>query len=252
MYGWTLKQKWPEILTYIRSGNEFSASMKYYQEFCDVYQISHSKLPVKEDFMDYFRKRKETGMSFSVMENIFSHFNEACNTLYDWNLGRWPEIYEYICGDYISGGADTHIKEHADNVKNDPFAVPQNQDVFTKLVNNFKPPAKVQHLESESISNTETNIERLGLDPLDIANIGEFRKMAKETKHKYTTTWLDFCYVCDISIDRQPVKEDFLEYFKAQQQLERSINTMNAKYSHLNKELSLCQRYKIIFTILFS
>ena len=229
--------------------------MKYYQEFCDVYQISYSKLPVKEDFLDYFRKRKESGMSFSVMENIFSHFNEACNTLYDWNLGKWPEIYEYISAEYISGGAETHIKEHTDdNVKKDPLELAQGQDVFTKLVNNFKPVSKVQYLESESISNTEKNIERLGLDPLDIANIGEFRKMAKETKHKYTTTWLDFCYVCDISIDRQPVKEDFLEYFKAQKQLERSIATMNAKYSHLNKELSLCQSHRIIFifTILFS
>ena len=86
---------------------------------------------------------------------------------------------------------------------------------------------------SNEVENSEIN--KGPKNPRDIENLGEFANMEKGTKQKYLKTWYLFCENFDISMEKPPIEENLLEFFKKQSERKVSAGYMNAMYSHINK-----------------
>ena len=66
-------------------------------DFCDVSEITATRQPTEEDFLEYFKMKRDTdALSDASLIATYSHLNKACYNLYGWKLQKWPEIYGYI------------------------------------------------------------------------------------------------------------------------------------------------------------
>ena len=83
--------------------------------------------------------------------------------------------------------------------------------------------------ETESHPSTSISSNELIYDPRNIANIGDFALMGEQVKAKYAKTWLEFCDYYDISLEKWPEHDDFIDFFRRKKESGCTSNYMISK-----------------------
>ena len=92
---------------YLGKTLDYEDSIMYYDEFCEDFDISSDKSITEENFLDYFKKKKRSGMGSNAMQNLYSHLNKACYEVNGWNLNKkWPKIINFILHSSYSEGTE--------------------------------------------------------------------------------------------------------------------------------------------------
>ena len=92
---------------YLGKTLDYEDSIMYYNEFCEDFDISSDKSITEENFLDYFKKKKRSGMGSNAMQNLYSHLNKACYEVNGWNLNKkWPKIINFILHSSYSEGTE--------------------------------------------------------------------------------------------------------------------------------------------------
>ena len=59
--------------------------------------------------------------------------------------------------------------------------------------------------------------------------------MAKSTRDKYAKTWHNFIEIQGVTAEKQPVEQDFLDWFERRKAEGIVYATLRTEHSHLNK-----------------
>ena len=71
--------------------------------------------------------------------------------------------------------------------------------------------------------------------------------MLKSTREKYSKTWLDFIDIQGITHEKEPVEQDFLDWFERSKASGHGYATLTCEHSHLNK----VSKQKLIFNMIY-
>ena len=71
--------------------------VKTWTTFTKQHGITVDKPPTQQDFLDYLGKRKSIDkVGYNTIKSEHSHLNKAVKNLYDYNLSKWPKIWEFV------------------------------------------------------------------------------------------------------------------------------------------------------------
>ena len=88
--------------------------VKTWTAFTKQHGITVDKPPTQQDFLDYLGKRKSIDkVGYNTIKSEHSHLNKAVKNLYDYNLSKWPRIWEFVKSTgqgNLSGILDSKIK----------------------------------------------------------------------------------------------------------------------------------------------
>ena len=68
---------------------------------------------------------------------------------------------------------------------------------------------KKNQTKSMAYSSSTTQV-----NPRSLAEVGIYKFMKPTTRNKYVKTWTDFCDQMEITTEKPPVEEDFMDFFE--------------------------------------